>query len=97
MAPSYLRELITPYAPSKTLRSSDQSRLQVSFTTSSVILTQAFSAAGQKLWNDLPREIRTANSLCIFKAKCVYSPFISTSLCIFATMNPNNVCFNFHN
>ncbi|XP_056006829.1 uncharacterized protein LOC130050609 [Ostrea edulis] len=39
MAPSYLQELITPYAPSRTLRSSDQSLLQVPFTTSSVIKT----------------------------------------------------------
>ncbi|XP_048753913.2 uncharacterized protein LOC125665305 [Ostrea edulis] len=64
----HLQELITPYAHSRTLRSSDQS-LQVPFTTSAVIQTRAFSVASPKLWNALPYDIRTAASLCIFNSK----------------------------
>ena len=69
MAPNYLRELLTPYAPSRGLRSSDQRLLYVPFTRSTLIQTRAFSVAGPREWNGLPCDIRSAPSLDTFKSK----------------------------
>jgi len=69
MAPIYLRELITQHTPSRSLRSSDQHLLKVPFTSSSLVQSRSFSVAGPRMWNTLPSDIRTVQSLCQFKSK----------------------------
>lgn len=66
--PAYLRELLTPYQPSRQLRSADNLDLcipRVKLTYGS----RAFSYAGPKVWNSLPHDIRNSSSLNVFKSK----------------------------
>jgi hypothetical protein len=69
MAPSYLSDLIVPYTPSRTLRSSHENMLYIPFTNSNLVKTRAFSVNGPTLWNKLPSHIRSALSLNCFKTK----------------------------
>lgn len=69
LAPRYLQELLQPYVPSRQLRSSDHCLLKVPYTSSAIIQTRAFSVAGPRLWNELPYEIRTVQSVTSFKSK----------------------------
>ena len=66
MAPSYITELLTPYTPTRSLRSSDKSLLVVPRTKSS-LGDRAFSVVAPKLWNSLPTDLRQATSLHHFK------------------------------
>ena len=66
MAPSYITELLSPYTPKRSLRSSDQSLLAVPRTKSS-LGDRSFSVVAPKLWNSLPTDLRQANSLHYFK------------------------------
>ena len=68
IAPVYITELLEIYRPRRCLRSGDdlllvrpKSRL-VSFGD------RAFSRAAPKLWNQLPRHIRTSGSISVFKS-----------------------------
>ena len=60
--PSYLADLLIPYAPSRTLRSSDQHLLHVPFVMS-VRGKRAFSFAAPFIWNSLPLSLRTCTSI----------------------------------
>lgn len=64
LAPSYLSDLIHPYAPSRALRSADQLQLVVPKTKRKLRGDRAFSVAAPRLWNQLPLEIRL--NLCLF-------------------------------
>ena len=65
-SPQYLKDLLTVYQPSRTLRSSNQSQLSVP-STRTKLAESAFSVAAPKLWNSLPSNIRTAPSIESFK------------------------------
>ena len=68
-SPVYLSELVHQYAPTRSLRSSQQSLLATSTITSSKFYGQrSFSFAASNLWNNLPFHIRQANSVNHFKA-----------------------------
>ena len=67
MAPSYITELLSPYTPEHSLRSSDKSLSSVPRTKSS-LGDRAFSVAAPKLWNSLPTDLRQATSLHHFKS-----------------------------
>ena len=69
LAPSYLRELICPYIPSRKLRSSDQHLLKVPYAKSAFVQTRTFSVAGPRLWNSLPYDLRTVQCFERFKSK----------------------------
>ncbi|XP_051719341.1 uncharacterized protein LOC127495917 [Ctenopharyngodon idella] len=66
-APLYLNPLLQTYAPSRSLRSASERRLVVPSQrgTKSLSRTSSWSVPGW--WNDLPRSIRAAESLAIFK------------------------------
>ena len=68
MAPTYLQDLIVPYAPSRALRSTNQILLQIPRTRSDLVRSRAFSSNGPILWNALPLNIRAATSFDSFKA-----------------------------
>ena len=66
MAPNYLCELLLPYTPKRTLRSTDKLLLTTPRTLSSYG-DRAFYAAAPKLWNTLPLELRSCTSIDTFK------------------------------
>ena len=68
MAPSYLEELLEPYAPSRSLRSSHQHLLKVPKSRLKTVGDRAFSVSAPTLWNSLPAHIRTCQSLESFKS-----------------------------
>ncbi|XP_044183836.1 uncharacterized protein LOC122964347 [Acropora millepora] len=68
LAPSYLTTLITPYHPTRKLRSSSRSTLQVPRVKTSTYGDRAFSSAAPKLWNSLPDHIKSKHTLTSFKS-----------------------------
>ena len=68
--PEYLKELLVPYIPARSLRSSDDSRLLVEPNTK--LATggdRSFYKAGPLLWNRLPKDICHSNTLTQFKSR----------------------------
>ena len=59
--PSYLSERLTPYIPSRSLRSSHSSQLTTPWTHLQLI-NQLFSVASPIIWNSLPQQIRCTPS-----------------------------------
>ncbi len=68
LAPQYLTELLRPYTPSITLRSSDLCLLIVPRCRLKKRGDRTFATAGLKLWNSLPLHIRLAPSISAFKS-----------------------------
>ena len=69
MAPSYLSDLLTPYAPAHALRSSKLNLLQPPLIHTCTYGERSFSFSALKLWNDLPLVIRQSPSISLFKTK----------------------------
>ena len=69
LAPPYLSELIVPYQPSRSLRSSDSHLLTVPKTKKKSYGDRAFKNAAPKLWNTMPLDIRQCESFYSFKSK----------------------------
>ena len=68
-APSYLKELIIPYNPTRTLRSQNAGFLVVPRVSKSRMGARAFSYQAPLLWNQLPVWVREADTLSTFKSK----------------------------
>ena len=66
--PSYLSELLIPYQPTRTLRSSEQYLLSIP-RTHLRLSDQSFSVAAPTIWNSLPLNIRTTTSKAPFRTK----------------------------
>ena len=66
LAPSYLSCLLETYIPIRSLRSSSL-KLLCEKKTKSKAGARAFSVCAPKLWNTLPFNIRSSNSLATFK------------------------------
>ena len=69
LAPVYITSLLKPHAPSRSLRSANQSLLVVPKTRLKSRGDQAFSVAAPRLWNELPLHVRLAPSLLVFKSR----------------------------
>jgi hypothetical protein len=67
LAPSYLCDLLQPYRPARSLRSSSNGLLVVPKSRTSTYGDRAFSIAAPRLWNNLPENIRNAHSVSSFK------------------------------
>ena len=67
-APRYIKELIQPYTPARSLRSADQHLLCVPKTRLRSYGDRSFQKSAPTLWNSLPLTIRFANSLDCFKS-----------------------------
>ena len=65
-APHYLKTILTTYNPTRNLRSSNQKLLKEIRSRTS-FGTRAFSRYGPKLWNQLPLNIKSANSVAELK------------------------------
>ena len=71
LAPSYISDLLTPYIPSRSLRSSSQSLLVVPRSIQKSYGDRAFAVTAPRLWNALPIHMRQPGfSLTAFK-KCL--------------------------
>ena len=66
--PTYLRDLINIYEPTRTLRSSSQQLISKN-RTRTVVATRAFKHSSSAIWNNLPVFIRGCNSVDNFKHK----------------------------
>jgi hypothetical protein len=65
-SPPYLHKLLQPYVPSRSLRSSTQSLFAIPDSRTATA-KRRFGYAAPNLWNSLPREIRSAESLVSFR------------------------------
>jgi hypothetical protein len=65
--PEYLSELLIPYTPPRTLRSSCNNTLVEPRTTMKTFGDRAFSVVVPKLWNRLPRSVRDSETVISFK------------------------------
>ena len=59
--PPYLAELLTPYKPSRNLRSSDKNLLLIPLVKNKQA-EGSFSFAAPTIWNSLPESLRSASS-----------------------------------
>ena len=67
--PAYLASLITPYVPSRALRSAGQTLLTVPRYNLERYGRRSFACAGPTLWNALPEDIRVIANINAFKSK----------------------------
>ena len=67
LAPSYIKDLIMEYKPTRSLRSESTSRLVVPKIRTKTYGERRLGWAAAFLWNDLPNDIKQAQSLDIFK------------------------------
>jgi hypothetical protein len=68
MAPAYIRDLLLPYRPARSLRSStDKLLLTIPRTKCLRYGDRAFSVAAPRLWNTVPHNIRNCATLATFK------------------------------
>ena len=66
-APLYLRELLVKQANARTLRSNIKNLLQIPLTNLKRFDDRAFCAYAPSLWNELPNNIKAADSVQNFK------------------------------
>ena len=64
-APQYLNSLLTDYAPSRSLRSSNLNLLTVP-NIKTKIGSRGFRSSGPAMWNSLPASLRTPNTYSAF-------------------------------
>ena len=68
-SPSYIKELISVYEPTRTLRSHDSNLLAVPKSNLKRYGDRCFSRIGPTIWNSLPPSVRFANSVAVFKKR----------------------------
>ena len=69
MAPLYLRNSLETYETARSLHSNNKRLLLVSKYHLKTYGLRAFSVIAPRLWNDLPDEIKTIDSMNTFKTK----------------------------
>ena len=69
LSPLYLKDLIIPYSPSRSLRSSGAGLLLLPKVKKKSAGQRAFAYRAPFLWNRLPSAIREADSVELFKGK----------------------------
>ena len=67
LCPSYIRDLLETYKPTRILRSSSRNLLVISRSKLKSYGDRAFSVSAPKLWNDIPDIIKCAVDLNAFK------------------------------
>jgi len=67
-APTYLNELVSTRSIGRNTRSAEAPWLDV-VRCSTAIGARGFYSAAQKVWNDLPSEVRLSQTLTIFKSR----------------------------
>jgi hypothetical protein len=67
LAPPYLEDLISEYVPTRALRSATDHLLTRTSCNLKTVGGRAFSFCAPVLWNNLPKELKTCQSLTVFK------------------------------
>jgi hypothetical protein len=67
--PKYLKELLLPYVPPRTLRSASHHHLVVPNSTYVTLGDRAFGKVGPIEWNNLPLRIRSSEKTVTFKSR----------------------------
>ena len=75
LAPSYIRDLLIPYIPSRQLRSSSKNLLSIPHVNLRTYGAIAFSVAAPTPWNTLPSDIKNSPSVSVFKNRLKTSLF----------------------
>ena len=65
----YMSEMPTPRSIHYGLRPQDELKLDVPRTKGKTLGDRAFKVAALKLWNSLPKDVRSCNNVSIFKSK----------------------------
>ena len=95
LAPSYISDLLTPYIPSRNLRSSNQSLLVVPRPIQETYGDRAFAVAAPRLWNALPIHMRQPGiSLATFKKSLKTYLFKKAFFCKYFVISCN-FCLNY--
>ena len=68
-APGYIRDLLTPYVPSRALRSDAKKLLCVPKSRTVTYSKHSFKNMAPVLWNALPYEVRASPSVGTFKKR----------------------------
>ena len=68
LAPKYISDLLEPYEPTGTLRTSGRGLLLVSRVRTKQG-EAAFQVYAPKIWNSLPEDVRLASTLTVFKSR----------------------------
>jgi hypothetical protein len=68
-APNYICDLLDTYRPSHHLRSKDKFLLVVPKTKLKTCGSRAFTAAAPTLWNALPQNVKSSESISVFKSR----------------------------
>ena len=68
LAPVYLTELVKPYVPSRSLHSQSASLLHVPTTRTKTYGNRRFDKTASTLWNNIPLQLKTVDSLSAFKS-----------------------------
>ena len=63
LAPSYVRDLLTPYIPSRQPRSSSKNLLVIPHFNLKTYGARSFPVAAPTLWNNLPSDIMNSSSV----------------------------------
>ena len=80
LTPSYIRDLLTPYVPSRQLRLSSKDLLVIPRFNLKTNGARSFSVAAPALWNTLPSDIMNSSSVSVFKTKLKTFLFKKASL-----------------
>ncbi len=67
LAPAYMRDMLQTYQPARPLRSGGRSLLSVPKTHTLTYGNRSFSKISAELWNNLPENLKSANSVKNFK------------------------------
>ena len=79
--PAYLAELVSLHKPAKGLRSSSQSLIGRTWTTSSKKADRSFTSASRTVWADLPLSLRLVDNTSSFK-KLLKTHLFTVSYCV---------------
>ena len=67
--PVYLLNMLNQYHPTRTLRSSNSNLLVIPHRVKSVTASRAFCVAAPTVWNALPQNVKSADSIAVFKKR----------------------------
>ncbi len=76
IAPTYLRTLVRPYVPARSLRSSSANLMAVP-PHRLVLGSRSFRVAAPTIWNSLPAEVRGCTSITVFRRQLKTFYFVS--------------------
>ena len=91
-APLYLRELLVKQANTRTLRSNTKNLLQIPHTNLKQLGDRAFCAYAPHLWNELPDNIKAADSVKNFKKQLKTLLFRKEFIKALITIHQGSMC-----